>query len=357
MLRRFFSIFALILVLALSVVPAFASEVESDSDSDPEDWFVDLPTDISVTYNLSFQDSYIEDFNIHSFKYPLFPYIPLTGVVDFVSSYTYPKLEVEQGERVLSLGLTNRGSSLINNYSHFSNSGSVRFDYSSSFSPRLDFNFASWISYLNFWEFSSGDFFAFSHESFDNVESDQNSQILLMFEQSFLADYCDVSKCSVSFSYAPVTDSGLGSFEEFSSDFSSFAFKSGTKYVVDPGRLFRKPTTQGDNDFYLIRDFSIVLTPNSSYYLQSIQTPSYGSTFTFAPSFTCSFVYASRFDDPSFLNPPGGMELRDYTAWITTAVSGFFEIQIFPGFYLSGFLMVVIAFACVIWFLKIFAGG
>lgn len=73
--------------------------------------------------------------------------------------------------------------------------------------------------------------------------------------------------------------------------------------------------------------------------------------------FDFSFVYYEPFNDPSFYMPEPQMELQDYTDWITTAVSGFFEIQIFPGFYLSGFLMVVIAFACVIWFLKIFAGG
>jgi hypothetical protein len=47
----------------------------------------------------------------------------------------------------------------------------------------------------------------------------------------------------------------------------------------------------------------------------------------------------------------------DYTAFLATAASGFLNLQIFPGFTISGLLISVIGFACAIWFLKIFAGG
>lgn len=47
----------------------------------------------------------------------------------------------------------------------------------------------------------------------------------------------------------------------------------------------------------------------------------------------------------------------DYTGWVATAISGFFDTQIFPGFTLGGIVLMVLAFAIVIWMLKIFAGG
>lgn len=51
------------------------------------------------------------------------------------------------------------------------------------------------------------------------------------------------------------------------------------------------------------------------------------------------------------------MELYDYTAWITNAIEGFLFLEIFPGFYLSGFLMAILGFVMFIWALKVFAGG
>lgn len=50
-------------------------------------------------------------------------------------------------------------------------------------------------------------------------------------------------------------------------------------------------------------------------------------------------------------------ELVDYAGWLGTAVGGFFDLEILEGFTLGGIFITVVAFACVIWFLKIFAGG
>ena len=71
------------------------------------------------------------------------------------------------------------------------------------------------------------------------------------------------------------------------------------------------------------------------------------------------YVVWDKLSDPTNLYPivQSSMELADYTGWVTTALEGFFGLQIFPGFYLTGFLMVLIAFASFIWFLKLFAGG
>lgn len=46
-----------------------------------------------------------------------------------------------------------------------------------------------------------------------------------------------------------------------------------------------------------------------------------------------------------------------YTDWIGTAVSGFLDTQIFPGFTLGGVFITVFSFGCVMWFLKLVAGG
>lgn len=49
--------------------------------------------------------------------------------------------------------------------------------------------------------------------------------------------------------------------------------------------------------------------------------------------------------------------IRPYADWIASAVGGFFSIQLFPGFYLGGLIVTIIAFALVMWWLKMFGGG
>jgi hypothetical protein len=48
---------------------------------------------------------------------------------------------------------------------------------------------------------------------------------------------------------------------------------------------------------------------------------------------------------------------RDFTAWLGTATTGFFTAEIAPGFPIGGIVIMIISFALVIWFLKMFAGG
>lgn len=48
---------------------------------------------------------------------------------------------------------------------------------------------------------------------------------------------------------------------------------------------------------------------------------------------------------------------RPYADWLAQAVSGFFSFQLFPGFYLGGILVAIIAFCLVMWWLKMFGGG
>lgn len=47
----------------------------------------------------------------------------------------------------------------------------------------------------------------------------------------------------------------------------------------------------------------------------------------------------------------------DWVSWLGTAVGGFFDFEIMPGFSLGGILAVVIMLGLVMTFLKFFAGG
>lgn len=47
----------------------------------------------------------------------------------------------------------------------------------------------------------------------------------------------------------------------------------------------------------------------------------------------------------------------DYTGWLGTAVGGFLDFELFPGFTLGGMLGILISFSFIMLFLKFFAGG
>lgn len=51
------------------------------------------------------------------------------------------------------------------------------------------------------------------------------------------------------------------------------------------------------------------------------------------------------------------MYYKDYTSWVSEAVGGFFDFNVFPGFSLGGIVITVMSFAIAIWLLKMFAGG
>lgn len=46
-----------------------------------------------------------------------------------------------------------------------------------------------------------------------------------------------------------------------------------------------------------------------------------------------------------------------FTSWLGTAISGFVSFQVFPGFSIGALLTTLISFSCVMWFLKLVAGG
>lgn len=64
--------------------------------------------------------------------------------------------------------------------------------------------------------------------------------------------------------------------------------------------------------------------------------------------------YQLGFDDGVASTSSGTV---DFTSWLGTAVGGFLNFEIFPGFNMSGILLIIISFSLVMWFLKVFAGG
>lgn len=54
---------------------------------------------------------------------------------------------------------------------------------------------------------------------------------------------------------------------------------------------------------------------------------------------------------------PAPVNDADYSSWLSTAVGGFLDFQIFPGFSLAGALGVVIGLGIFVYLLKVFAGG
>lgn len=78
-------------------------------------------------------------------------------------------------------------------------------------------------------------------------------------------------------------------------------------------------------------------------------------------AYEATSTYSSKIDE--YINYLRGVssnpaiDLAPFTKSLATAVAGFFDFEIFPGFNLGGILITIIAFACVVWWLKLVAGG
>ena len=76
--------------------------------------------------------------------------------------------------------------------------------------------------------------------------------------------------------------------------------------------------------------------------------------------FNAVYVFNPYLDNGSF--ETGGddnpaLALIPYTTWLGEAVGGFMDFELFNGFTLGGIFMTILAFTCVMWFLKLVAGG
>ena len=60
---------------------------------------------------------------------------------------------------------------------------------------------------------------------------------------------------------------------------------------------------------------------------------------------------------PSENDDNPALALIPYTTWLGEAVGGFMDFELFKGFTLGGIFMTILAFSCVMWYLKLVAGG
>lgn len=120
------------------------------------------------------------------------------------------------------------------------------------------------------------------------------------------------------------------------------------------------PSLFGDDDLtavYYISYFEITFEDSPT--AISSWDPTFDFCYTLNP-FIQEYVFSNSppdpgTDDPDSDNPAFG--LIPYTDWIGTALSGFFDAELFPGFTLGGVFMTLFSFSCAIWFLKLVAGG
>lgn len=191
------------------------------------------------------------------------------------------------------------------------------------------------------WEIAATDFFAQSVPHYD-LYSEFCIRIPYDYHYLFVENN---SNAFVKLRYRRLNSSGNVSnddieYTEVSVPLSDFLFDD--ELIIDPGIYLNSLNQYG---IYHIQDFYVSIpcsiTVDTELNLELL------------------YYYNQEYLDPYQYVVPHSprLELSDYTDWITSAVDGILTLQVFPGFYLSGLLMVIIAFCCVMWFLKIFAGG
>lgn len=140
----------------------------------------------------------------------------------------------------------------------------------------------------------------------------------------------------------------------------SIAGSSVLEHVVIPASVL---DPDGDGYFYFEPSYFGIDDLNSLVYI-------YECTFSFdsVPTIPSSFLFAGDFyytfnpyldnlapDDSEGENP--ALALIPYTTWLGEAVGGFMDFELYKGFTLGGIFVTLLSFTCVIWFLKLVAGG
>lgn len=127
-----------------------------------------------------------------------------------------------------------------------------------------------------------------------------------------------------------------------------------SEYLTGNDYLAVTPSLLGIDDYgtYIyITDLTLSFDYNrAASYLFTDSVFTVTTVYTFNPDLY-HIAYGEQVPD----NP--SVPLLSYTEWIGTAVSGFMDLQIAPGFTLGGIFMTILAFVCVVWFLKLVAGG
>lgn len=198
------------------------------------------------------------------------------------------------------------------------------------------------------------DFFA----SYNTFDSSYKSEVFLSFDVSYLRSYgyfgssgSDYDNISVVFDYYLINevDQLIAGKETVVLPIEQF-FDGEYEYVnIDVGDYLRSTG---------VLSASRPLAYISSFYIAFPITDAYDLDNGWYPRLEFDVIYSY---DPSLnvnmFARDETLPFHDYTAFLATAASGFLNLQIFPGFTISGLLISLLGFACAIWFLKIFAGG
>lgn len=124
-----------------------------------------------------------------------------------------------------------------------------------------------------------------------------------------------------------------------------------------------------DVDYYRLVNGSWVLEDDPSKNFVQVTYPTYNTSLATNPGDVANawmaFPYASKYVDsvrgfipevPSMPEIPQDM-YQDYVGWLAKGVGGFMNMQFAPGITIGGIVGVLVMFGCVMWMLKMFAGG
>lgn len=121
-----------------------------------------------------------------------------------------------------------------------------------------------------------------------------------------------------------------------------------------PGTLFLKDSI-GSGIFY-VENFSMTLSGVLTHSSPSVSLTVLSSSFE-----AYADIDPRLYDlQQSIYDRDGGIDdnyFADMTSWLATAVDGFLDFDILPGFSIGGLVLVILSFSFVMYFLKLFAGG
>lgn len=296
---------------------------------------------IPISYIVHYPDFAYLDPTYFSFSFD--PLFNLSSLPDF-STYI-------QGNDEHALYPDDQSSFLSASFSYTYSDYSGNFNFGDGGNLSCSFQLNTFAAYtsssVSFPQFMTSDYLAFGCDSFyawSQPFNGHNSEfsITLDLSRSSIDPLLFDSSDYISFSFLPLGSFyshseyvdvrlPISEFVDFDNDLLTISLDS---YFDDlnPGSVF-----------YLVRNFRAFFSSNGSSDL-------YGEV---------SYCFNPAVDDIFTLypSPAEQMELHDYTDWLSHALEGFLMLQIFPGFYLSGFLLVILGFAMFIWALKVFAGG
>lgn len=190
-------------------------------------------------------------------------------------------------------------------------------------------------AYLNGFNVFLRDFYCWNYNFDDRL--DYQSEVSLFFNYDDM-----VARVSnVSFTYSYAGDSYVYTTVISASDLPEY----------EDGLFGISPLMLGIEDpnavIYVYEcKFSFTNLPKSN----KVPLLDFNAVYSFNPYVNNGLLETGGDDNPA-------LALIPYTTWLGEAVSGFMDFELFNGFTLGGIFMTILAFTCVMWFLKLVAGG